>query len=455
MRLVVLFGGRSAEHEVSCVSARHVLAAADPDKYEIEPIAITKRGRWVRATEAAEALKTRAQELPPSLPAAGPAVDPIPLLEAASPSQGQNLDQATGAPITVVFPVLHGPNGEDGTIQGMLELADVPYVGAGVLASALCMDKSMANTMLTAAGIPHARWRAVTLTDPDRATPGSPTGDASAEPTSATTPAGSAYTTPQPTSDIIAQSTGGIAATATNNTTSETEGLATPGAGAGVVPPGAVGGGFSEGDIAAQVVAEAERAVEDFGLPLFVKPANMGSSVGVTKARDLPEVIEAINLALRYDHTVLFEENVNGREIEVAVLGNQHPEASVPGEIVPGADFYDYNDKYQDGAQLIIPAELEHHEAEAAQKMATDAFRALGVEGLARVDFFYEDGRQGRGNRGWMVNELNTMPGFTPISMYPRLWQASGLAYSDLIDRLVQLALERHQRRQRHTHTER
>ncbi len=384
VRLVVLFGGQSAEHEVSCVSARHVLAAADPNKYDLEPIGITKDGRWVRATEALNVLQG-GRELPESLTADGPVIDPIPVI-ANKPTDGGTAQVVNGgdadASMTVVLPVLHGPNGEDGTAQGLLELAGVPYAGAGVLASAMCMDKSMANTLLAAAGIPHAQWRTASIDDP---------------------------------------------------------------------------GGVEDGDdchLDDIIRAEAQTSIDDIGLPMFVKPANMGSSVGISKAHDLSEVVDAIRLAARYDQTVLFEQAANGREIEVAVLGNDKPQASVPGEIIPGAEFYDYDDKYKGGAELIIPAELDDDEIAAAQEMAIRAFQALRVEGLARVDFFYEDGRNGRGDRGWMVNELNTMPGFTPISMYPRLWQASGLAYPDLIDHLVELALERHARRRRHSHTD-
>ena len=367
MRLVVLFGGRSAEHDVSCVSARHVLAAADTAKYSVEPVGITRQGVWVQAVEASEALRSDPANLPVSLTAAGPAVDPLRFLTGtASVEHCQD---------TVVIPVLHGPMGEDGTIQGLLDLTDVPYAGAGVLASALCMDKTMTKTILAAVGIAHARWTAVRVDGSDAAEhPGTP-----------------------PTT----------------------------------------------------------HAIEHLGLPVFVKPANMGSSVGISKAHTAAEATAAIYLAANYDRTVIVEESVRGREIEVALLGNDDPIASVPGEIVPGSDFYSYDDKYSDGAELLIPAPLSPDEVAEAQSLAIDAYRALRVEGIARVDFFYEDGRHGRGNRGWLVNEVNTMPGFTPISMYPKLWHESGIGYSDLIDRLVHLALERHARRRRHMRTDR
>ncbi len=346
IRLVVLFGGRSAEHDVSCVSARHVIAAADPHKYLIDPIGIDRQGVWhhdqpsVGASDRLEAI--------------GEVVDALPAI------------MQPGVP-TVVFPVLHGPMGEDGTMQGLLELANVAYVGAGVLASALCMDKVAAKAHLSAHGVAQGKY---TWLDADGAGP-------------------------------------------------------------------------------AEFAAAADRAIGELGLPLFVKPANMGSSVGVSRATNPEEVITAIELAARYDRIVIIEEEIRGREVEVAVLGNERPEASVPGEIVPGADFYDYSDKYDDGADLRIPAPLEPDEVRAAQTAAIAAYQALRVEGLARVDFFYEaDGR------GWLVNELNTMPGFTPISMYPKLWAETGLTYEKLIDRLVELALERHEKKLRHQATD-
>ena len=377
VRLVVLFGGRSAEHDVSCVSARHVLAAADPNKYVVEPVGITREGDWVRAEDALEALAKGPDALGDRLRADGPGVQPLPVLTAgrADVDRGvsRRADPGDGA-FTVVLPILHGPMGEDGTVQGLLELARVPYVGAGVLASALCMDKTAAKTMLASAGIGHTRWRPVTLDDP----------------------------------------------------------------------------GASDD----QLSHEIDAIIEDLGLPVFVKPASMGSSVGISRASTRRDVAEGLRLASRYDRSIIVEEEARAREIEVAVLGNERPEASLPGEIIPGAGFYDYADKYSDGAKLLVPAPLDDDEIATCQRLAVDAYQALRVEGLARVDFFYEDGREGRGNRGWLVSELNTMPGFTPISMYPKLWEATGLAYPDLIDRLVELALERHARQQRHVSTD-
>jgi D-alanine-D-alanine ligase len=349
VRLVVLFGGKSAEHEVSCISALHVLEAADSARYEVVPIGITREGRWVESADAVAALEGGAGALPSPDDSDGAELDPLPAIVPAG----------TRPDTVVVLPLLHGPMGEDGTVQGLLELAGVPYVGAGVLASALCMDKSVARDMLAQHGLPQARWL----------------------------------------------------------TAHEDE----------------IGDDF------------VDRAIEALGLPVFVKPANLGSSVGVTKAHDRGELVSAIDEALRYDDHVLVEEAVTGREIEVAVLGNREPRASVPGEVVPGGEFYDFDDKYLDGvAELRVPAPLDDAATEQVRALAIDAYKALRVDGMARVDFFYE-----APGRGFLVNELNTIPGFTPISMYPKLWEASGLSYSELIDELVRLALERHDRRAR------
>jgi D-alanine-D-alanine ligase len=350
IRLIVLFGGQSAEHDVSRVSARHVLAAADPDRYDVVPVGITRDGRWVQAKEATAALLRGPDALPEAVVAEGPDVEPLPALAPAV--EGQQV---------VVVPVLHGPRGEDGTVQGLLELAGVPYVGCGVLGSALAMDKLAAKQAFTAAGIPQVPYVGLHETELDE-----------------------------------------------------------------------------EG---APVVAR--RLADELGFPAFVKPANMGSSIGVSKARDHEELLAALALARRYDEWLVVEAGVRAREIECAVLGNLRPRASVPGEIVPGADFYDYEDKYHDGtAQLRIPAPLPADVADELRALAVRAFRALRCEGMARVDFFYEEG-----GRGLLVNEINTIPGFTPISMYPKMWAASGLPYPALIDELVQLALERHERR--------
>ena len=351
INLVVLFGGQSAEHDVSRVTAAHVLRAVDPARYSITPIAISRTGEWMFAEGAAAAI--RAGSTPDALTVEGSTTSLVPLLERAAAGDA-------GA-ITVVLPLLHGPMGEDGTVQGALELANIPYVGCGVLASALSMDKAAAKEVLAYRGIPQARWRSI------------------------------------------------------------------------------------RGD---QITASSAVAlVADLGLPLFVKPANMGSSVGIGKAHTLDEVSTCIAAALSYDEWIVVEEAIVGREIEVAVLGNLAPEASVPGEIRPSHEFYDYEDKYLiDGAELIIPALLTTSESVAVRELAIRVFTAVRAEGMARVDFFYEpDGR------GFLCNEINTIPGFTPISMYPKLWQASGVGYSELIDRLVELAIERHGRRRRNT----
>lgn len=346
----MLFGGRSAEHDISRISASHVLRAVDPERYEVVPVAITRDGRWQVAEGAAALVAAqRHQELPASLDIDGPEAAPLPVLagEAELP--------------TVVLPILHGPNGEDGTVQGLLEIAGLPYVGSGVLGSAVAMDKAMAKTVLDAVGIPQPAWREVR--------------------------------------------------------------------------PAAVR------DDAGLL----DRLVTELGPTVFVKPANMGSSIGVTKATGTTELRVALDQAFRYDDVAVVEESVDARELECAVLGNESPRASTVGEIVPGADFYDYEDKYADGvARTVIPAELDTETLEAARALALRTYRALRAEGMARVDMFLVGDEL-------MVNEINTIPGFTPISMYPMLWQASGLSYSELIDELVALALERHERRARHS----
>ena len=341
-RLVLLFGGRSAEHDVSCVSARHVAAAADNDRFEVVALGITREGQW-RLAELSE-------PLPDQLDADGLAVAPAEIF---------------AEPDTVVFPLIHGPMGEDGTIQGLLEVADVPYVGSGVLASAVCMDKSMAKLVCARHGLPQCRHRTASADDPP---------------------------------ETVAQ-----------------------------------------------------EAIADLGLPLFIKPANMGSSVGVSRATTEFETVKALEAAAHYDQTLIIEEAVTGQEIEVSVLGNRDPKASVPGEIVPGTEFYDYADKYlTDGAKLLVPAQISEAAAQEAQRLAISAYRALRCEGMARADFLYEsDGR------GMLLSEVNTIPGFTPISMYPKLWEASGLPYPQLIETLVDLAVERFERRRQHRRTDR
>ena len=364
IHLVVLFGGQSAEHDVSCVTAAHVLAAAasDPDKYRITPIGINTAGQWSLATEAAAALAAGPQALPSRLEPDGDALAPTAMIGGIADSPEQ----------TVVLPLLHGPMGEDGTVQGLLELANVAYVGSGVLASALAMDKAMAKRLTEAAGLPQGRWRALR----------------------------EAEVTPS-TADALAA---------------------------------------------------------ELGLPCFVKPANMGSSVGVSKAHDVAELREAIDHALTYDEWIVVEEGIAGREIELAVIGNPGSGSdelvvSMPGEIIPGDEFYSYDDKYvNDTSSGVIPADLTAEQAAEVQGLALEIYRTLRCEGLARCDFFFEERRpDGSPGRGFLVNEVNTMPGFTPISMFPKLLMASGWTYPEIIDRLVELAIERHHRRRRNT----
>jgi D-alanine-D-alanine ligase len=328
IRVGVLFGGRSGEHEVSLRSAASVMAALDKDKYEVLPIGISKAGKWLPGSASGKLLEgpgKRDWTIRP-VPGAADAVD-------------------------VVFPVLHGTFGEDGTVQGLLELAGVPYVGAGVLGSAVAMDKDVMKRLFRERGLP--------------------------------------------TPDHVA---------------------------------------FLRGQ------ENIPKLVRRFGFPMFVKPANLGSSVGISKAHDWPELEAALKLAGRYDRKIIVEQAIVGREIECSVLGNDRPEASAPGEIVPCNEFYDYEAKYLDErSELIIPARLTKAQTRRVQQLAVAAFEACECAGMARVDFFLE-----RRTGHVLINELNTIPGFTSISMYPKLWEASGVSYAELLDRLIQLALERH-----------
>ncbi|MEM7326629.1 MAG: D-alanine--D-alanine ligase family protein [Actinomycetota bacterium] len=358
IRLVVLFGGQSAEHDVSCTTAAHVLAAANPDRYTIEAIGITREGRFVRAEDAAALLGGTTPTVADTAET-GQAIEPLKPVGPGTELMSSVTSLAAEETV-VVLPLLHGPLGEDGTVQGLCELADVAYVGAGVLGSATAMDKVMSKTILDARGIPQTRWV-----------------------------------------------------------------------------------GVQETGMAGDLAETAKQAAAALGLPCFVKPANMGSSVGVGKATTEEELVAAMQAALRYDEWLVIEEAVTAREIEIAILGNDTLELSVPGEIIPGAEFYDYEDKYVDGnASLIIPADLPPGVEERIKELAVEAYRALRVEGMARADFLFEED-----GRGPLLNELNTIPGFTPISMYPKMWEASGLPYPELIDRLVDLAIERHGRR--------
>jgi len=361
LRVGIIFGGRSGEHEISLRSARCVVEAIDRDAYEIALIGIDRCGRWHLLDEAEFRRLTDA--VLPVLDGAGTDVTLLP-----APAKGELVDpvrpQASVARLDVIFPVLHGTYGEDGTLQGFLELADVPYVGAGVLGSAVGMDKDVQKRLLQGAGVRVAPFLTVTRAQWE----------------------------------------------------------ARP---------------------------EAVRAAAlSLGLPLFVKPANLGSSVGISKVKSEQELPAAVDTALAYDNKILVEKGLDAREIECAVLGNEAPQASVPGEISPRAEFYSYAAKYLDenGAVLQIPAPLDAAQTAAVRELAVRVFHLLDCAGMARVDFFLE-----RGTDLLYVNELNTIPGFTTISMYPKLWEASGLSYRALIDRLIALALDRHAQRRRLT----
>jgi len=384
LRVGILFGGRSGEHEVSLLSAASVLNAIDQDKYEVVPIGITKDGRWLTAEHAESLLNGKLVLEPRNLRAGDPETTPAAAVLARGeavvvpPEPGHResglvpfqtdaaqLRRASDRAINVdvIFPVLHGTFGEDGTIQGLLELADIAYVGAGVLGSAAGMDKDVMKSLFIAAGIPIVKHVTILRSAWER--------DAK----------------------------------------------------------------------------KVQKLVESkLTYPVFVKPANLGSSVGISKAHNRKELGPAIEEAAKFDRKIVIEHGVGGkkekaREIECSVLGNDEPEASVPGEIVPCKEFYDYNAKYVDeGSVPIIPAKLTKAETKRVQDLAVAAFKAVDCSGLARVDFLMDPR-----TKKIYLNEINTMPGFTAISMYPKLWAASGLAYADLIDRLIQLGIERHE----------
>ncbi|HET7674165.1 MAG TPA: D-alanine--D-alanine ligase [Gammaproteobacteria bacterium] len=349
LRVGILFGGKSAEHEISLLSAKSIIDAIDRDKYEPVLIGIDKAGRWLLSRSSRLLLDSA----DPRFARLNPESEPV----AVTPrSEGRLIGSDGGerTRIDVMFPVLHGPFGEDGTVQGLLKSADIPFVGAGVLASAAGMDKDVTKRLLRDAGIPVARFTACR-----------------------------------------------------RNT----------------VP------GYAE-------------VIAALGTPVFVKPANLGSSVGIAKVKDAATYQRAVEDALAYDTKILIEEFITGREIECAVLGNEAPTASLPGEIIPSHEFYSYEAKYIDehGAKLEIPARLPDQAVRRVQELAVKTFTTLGCEGMGRVDFFL------RNTGDLLVNEINTIPGFTRISMYPRLWEASGIAYPELIDRLIRLALERFER---------
>jgi D-alanine-D-alanine ligase len=390
LRVGVLFGGRSGEHEVSLLSAASILKAIDRRKFDVVPIGITKDGHWLAAGEAtnllegdsAVARRLRAGD-PETTPGAKLLHQGIPTLFPPEPARGSTTalverrpdgisSRLDGKSLDVVFPVLHGTFGEDGTIQGLFELAGIAYVGSGVLGSSAGMDKDVMKRLFAQAGLPIVKH--VTLLRADR------------------------ETSPR------------------------------------------------------QAVARVEAALK---YPVFVKPANLGSSVGISKAHNRSELGPALDLAARYDRKLVVEQGVGGsrskaRELEVAVLGNDDPKASVVGEIIPGKEFYDYEAKYlSEGSVPVIPARLSRAESKQIRDMAVAAFRACDLAGLARVDFLMEPD----GKRRIFLNEVNTLPGFTQISMYPKLWEATGIPYKDLITRLIELALERQGEKNRTTYS--
>jgi D-alanine-D-alanine ligase len=373
LRVGVLYGGRSGEHEVSLASAAAVFTHLDRQRYEAIAIRIDKDGRWTLADRPPTAMSAAETIEQARLEAARPVRSGREVHMVAHPSEATMLsivrgrgdaDQAfvTGLNLDVIFPVLHGPYGEDGTIQGLLELANIPYVGSGVLASSVGMDKDLMKVVFAARGLPVCPFRVVRRHEWDRAQP--------------------------------------------------------------------------------EIVADLEQAL---GYPLFVKPANLGSSVGISKAKDRAGLLEGIEVAGAFDRKVVVEAAVpDAREIECAVLGNDDPQASVPGEIIPSREFYDYEAKYLgEGSEVVIPADLPAKTAVRVQELAIAAFRAIDCAGMARVDFLLP-----RRGSDIVVNEVNTIPGFTTISMYAKLWAATGVDYPALLDRLIALALERHGQKQ-------
>lgn len=370
IRVGLVYGGKSGEHEVSLSTALAVIQAFDHDKYEVHPFYITKQGEWrsgpvltgpVESKELLTFAEDPAQAGQPgqlASPSGAPALAPI-FGRADTPDSGA---AGQGQALDVVFPLLHGTYGEDGTLQGLLEMANIPYVGAGVLASAVGMDKALMKKVFAQEGLPQCVYRHFTRAQWEKDKP--------------------------------------------------------------------------------FFLMEIEVAI---GYPCFVKPANLGSSVGISKAKNRDELTKAIQIAFKYDRKVVVEEAVDAREVEVGVLGNDQPAASVPGEIIPSSEFYDYKAKYTDGqSSLVIPAELTPEQTEELRELAVRAFLAVDGSGLSRVDFFV-----GKADGRILINEINTMPGFTPFSMYPLLWKESGKPYRELLDDLIRLALERHQEKQK------
>ena len=362
LRVGVIYGGRSGEHEVSVASAASVMQALDPQKYEVVPIGITHEGQWLAGAD--PRLLTSGSVSPQS---ADQQRDITRVTLTGDPTQhglvavGQGSQPAMGR-LDVILPVLHGTYGEDGKLQGLLEMANLPYVGCGVLGSALGMDKEKAKLVLMASSLPVVEWETVMRRDVER-----------------------------------------------------------------------------------DVESVCARIESSFGYPVFVKPANLGSSVGIGKAHNREELRESLQEAITFDRKLVVEPGVNCRELECGVLGNDDPIASIVGEVVPSNEFYDYHAKYIDNAsRLHIPAPIPEETMSEVQQLAVRAFRALDLNGLARVDFFLD-----RDTGRLYINEVNTMPGFTQISMYPKLWEASGIPYSQLLDRLIELAIERFRDAQR------
>ncbi|MBA4548681.1 D-alanine--D-alanine ligase [Thermoactinomyces intermedius] len=350
VRVAVLFGGRSGEHEVSLNSAASVIQAIDRNQYEVIPVWISHEGQWHFGEKAIPAIaglleKEVCEQLQTHLPAL------------VSKGSG-TLPAFAPHEVDVVFPVLHGTYGEDGTIQGMLEMAQIPYVGAGVLASAVGMDKVLAKKVFEQEGLPQGKY---------------------------------VY--------------------------------------------------FLKSELKKDIQRVIEKVEQELGYPCFVKPANLGSSVGISKAKDREALVEALQLAAQYDRKVIVEEYIPAHEVEVAVLGNDEPQASMPGEIVSSNEFYDYKAKYIDGKSVMrIPAELPEETTGKVRQLAIQAYKAIDCSGLARVDFFIR-----KDNGRVLINEINTMPGFTPYSMYPKLWEHSGVSYPELISKLIELALQRYE----------
>lgn len=357
IRVGVVFGGKSGEHEVSIHSARSVVDNLDSDQFEILPIGIDKEGIWHVGLGAYNALGA---PLPPKL--LGEGTDASEAENLLPEVQGNVLPAQSAASVDVILPVLHGPFGEDGTVQGLFELMNVPYVGSGVLASAVGMDKAMMKAVFAQAGLKQCRYEVVLRSKFER-------------------------------------------------------------------DPDAV----------------AAHVEESLGYPCFLKPANLGSSVGISKARNREELLQGLALAAKYDRKIIVEEFVDAREIEVAVLGNEEPKASLPGEIVAGADFYDYEAKYVSGSStMVIPAELTAEQTEEVRELALRAYTSIDASGLSRVDFFLD-----RQTGQFLINEINTFPGFTQFSMYPKMWEATGLPYDKLLETLIHLAIERHEDKNR------